>query len=85
MTETEKERDERLKELASRIGKVMDGEKLLDVASVCALVSVYSIKREEFVDAEARQKAFDDVIGFMRRLYDMIPARDYSQENGDNG
>jgi hypothetical protein len=53
-------RDERLNILVLRVSRALDGEKLDDVASVCALTSAYAIAASCPATA-ARTQAFQEI------------------------
>jgi hypothetical protein len=60
-------RDERLDELAIRVSRCLNGERLDDIASVCALLAAYSIC-EFYETNREREEALQTIIEFMREL-----------------
>jgi hypothetical protein len=69
MNRTTVERDKRLDQLALRVGKLFDGEDLLDVASVCSLVIARALADAYGADLQAKDRALGSLVQFIQRYW----------------
>jgi hypothetical protein len=60
------ERDENLDKLAHRLSRFVDGENMLDIATVCARLIAFAVN-ESYEHAEDKIESLDTLIEFMRR------------------
>jgi hypothetical protein len=67
-------RQEHMDALAIRMGRMLEGEDLFDIASICALLMAFAII-EGFDTAPSRLQAFDKVRDFALNKIIQAPVR----------
>lgn len=67
MTRDDEEYQLRMSVLTKKVSAALDGEKLLDAASACAMCCAFAIA-EETGDEAARAKMLDQLVKFMTRI-----------------
>ena len=69
------EKDEKLSRLALRLSGFIDGENLLDVATVCARVIAFALN-ESYEHVEDKLESLDTLVEFIRHDLESMMGRE---------